>query len=218
MRFFCIFATEKVNTLNSMKRLTLIILSAVLMGCTQGGNQTQNNTDMNEQQEFSAFDVQKDFADNGFTYFTKNLILCVGDSSESNAMTIGWGGIGNYLGHDRPAVTVYVAPARYTYEFMERHPRFTIMEFDDPKVWQYMGKYSGRDGDKAAALGLHVAYTEHGTPYYLEAKTVIECETMTAWHQTADDFRNATPKEWYDGFDAGIHTIYIGEVIGAWKK
>ena len=201
-----------------MKRLTLIILSAVLMGCTQGGNQTQNNTDMNEQQEFSAFDVQKDFADNGFTYFTKNLILCVGDSSESNAMTIGWGGIGNYLGHDRPAVTVYVAPARYTYEFMERHPRFTIMEFEDPKVWQYMGKYSGRDGDKAAALGLHVAYTEHGTPYYLEAKTVIECETMTAWHQTADDFRNATPKEWYDGFDAGIHTIYIGEVIGAWKK
>ena len=201
-----------------MKRLTLIILSAVLMGCTQGGNQTQNNTDMNEQQEFSAFDVQKDFADNGFTYFTKNLILCVGDSSESNAMTIGWGGIGNYLGHDRPAVTVYVAPARYTYEFMERHPRFTIMEFEDPKVWQYMGKNSGRDGDKAAALGLHVAYTEHGTPYYLEAKTVIECETMTAWHQTADDFRNATPKEWYDGFDAGIHTIYIGEVIGAWKK
>ena len=201
-----------------MKHLTLIILSAVLMGCTQGGNQTQNNTDMNEQQEFSAFDVQKDFADNGFTYFTKNLILCVGDSSESNAMTIGWGGIGNYLGHDRPAVTVYVAPARYTYEFMERHPRFTIMEFEDPKVWQYMGKYSGRDGDKAAALGLHVAYTEHGTPYYLEAKTVIECETMTAWHQTADDFRNATPKEWYDGFEAGIHTIYIGEVIGAWKK
>ena len=193
LHFFCIFASEKINTLNIMKRLTLIILSAVLMGCTQGGDQPQNNTDMNEQQEFSAFDVQKDFADNGFTYFTKNLILCVGDSSESNAMTIGWGGIGNYLGHDRPAVTVYVAPARYTYEFMERHSRFTIMEFDDPKVWQYMGKYSGRDGDKAAALGLHVAYTEHGTPYYLEAKTVIECETMTAWHQTADDFRNATP-------------------------
>ena len=31
-------------------------------------------------------------------------------------------------------------------------------------------------------------------------------------------FRNATPKEWYDGFEAGIHTVYIGEVIGAWKR
>jgi len=168
--------------------------------------------------ELKHFDVQKDFADNGFTYFTKNLILCSGDSTENNAMTIGWGAIGNYLGHERAAVTVYVAPARYTYEFMERHPRFTIMEFDDPKVWQYMGKYSGRDGDKAAALGLHVAYTENGTPYYEEAKIVIECEIMTSWHQTAEDFRNATPKEWYEGFEAGIHTVYIGEVIGAWKR
>ena len=168
--------------------------------------------------DFTPFDVQKDFSDNGFTFFTKNLILCVGDSSESNAMTIGWGGIGNYLGHERAAVTVYVAPARYTYEFMEKHKRFTIMEFDDPAIWQYMGKYSGRDGDKAAALGLHVAYTEHGTPYYKEAKMVIECETMTAWHQTEKDFRNNTPKEWYDGFEAGIHTVYIGEVIGAWRR
>ncbi len=133
-------------------------------------------------------------------------------------MTIGWGGIGNYLGHDKPAVTVYVAPARYTYEFMERHNRFTIMEFDDPEVWKYMGKYSGRDGDKAAALGLHVAYTDNGTPYYEEASLVIECETMTAWHQTESDFRNNTPKEWYDGFDAGIHTVYIGEVLGAWRR
>ncbi len=205
---------------------------ALLAGC--GDKQKQNDkqkTAMNS--ELKAFDVQKDFADNGFTFFTKNLVLCCGDSTESNAMTIGWGGIGNYLGHERPAVTVYVAPARYTYEFMERHPRFTIMEFDDPEVWKYMGKYSGRDCEgsasgtsdseaekdkKAAALGLHVAYTEHGTPYYEEAKTVIECETMTAWHQTEQDFRSATPKEWYDGFEAGIHTVYIGEVIGAWKR
>ncbi len=197
--------------------LLVVALVAMMAGC--GDNQKQDNqqeTAMNS--ELKAFDVRSDFADNGFTFFTKNLVLCCGDSTESNAMTIGWGGIGNYLGHERAAVTVYVAPARYTYEFMERHPRFTIMEFDDPEVWKYMGKNSGRDGDKAAALGLHVAYTEHGTPYYEEAKTVIECETMTAWHQTEQDFRNATPKEWYDGFEAGIHAVYIGEVIGAWRR
>ena len=213
--------------------LVSALMMAALTGC--GGNKGQNDKqDTTMTTELKPFDVQKDFADcqglrthkkielnevsNGFTFFTKNLILCVGDSTESNAMTIGWGGIGNYLGHERAAVTVYVAPARYTYEFMERHPRFTIMEFDDPEIWKYMGKNSGRDVDKAKALGLHVAYTDNGTPYYEEAKLVIECETMTAWHQTEKDFRNNTPKEWYDGFEAGVHTVYIGEVLGAWKR
>ena len=184
------------------------MLITALTGCKE---KTMNN-------KLKPFDVQKEFADNGFTFFTKNLILCSGDTTENNAMTIGWGGIGNYLGHDRPAVTMYVAPTRYTWEFMERHNRFTLMEFEDPAVWQYMGRNSGRDGDKTAALGLHTAYTPDGTPYYEEAKLVIECEIMTSWHQNANDFRNNTPKDWYADFDAGIHTVYIGEVIGAWKR
>lgn len=200
------------------------LLLAVLAGCGGKGQDSQTHDTMTNT-ALKPFDVQKDFSDNGFTFFTKNLVLCVGDSSESNAMTIGWGAIGNYLGHERPAVTVYVAPGRYTYEFMERHKRFTIMEFDDPAVWQFFGKRSGREfadstvaDPKAAAMGLHVAYTENGTPYYEEASLVIECETMTAWHQTESDFRNATPREWYDGFAAGIHTVYIGEVLGAWRR
>lgn len=52
----------------------------------------------------------------------------------------------------------------------------------------------------------------------MEAKLVIECEIMTSWHQNENDFRSSIPKEWYADFDAGIHTIYIGEVIGAWKN
>ena len=77
------------------------LLLTMLTSC--GGNQNQNNDKQDSimNTELKPFDVQKDFTDNGFTYFTKNLILCVGDSTESNAMTIGWGGIGNYLGHER---------------------------------------------------------------------------------------------------------------------
>ena len=203
-----------------MKRQIPIILTAIIMlgfmpSCTTP-QQPKNEETMTT--ALTPFDVQQEFAKNGFNWFTENLILCSGDTAASNAMTIGWGGIGNYLGHERPAVTVYVAPARYTWQFMERYPRFTIMQFDDPEVAKYMGSHSGRDGDKAAALGLHVAYTEHGTPYYEEATTVIECETMTAWHQTEADFRNNTPKEFYDGFEAGVHTVYIGEVIAAWRR
>ena len=200
-----------------MKRQIPIILTAIIMlgfmpSCTTP-QQPKNEETMTT--ELTPFDVQQEFAKNGFNWFTENLILCSGDTAASNAMTIGWGGIGNYLGHERPAVTVYVAPARYTWQFMERYPRFTIMQFDDPEVAKYMGSHSG---DKAAALGLHVAYTEHGTPYYEEATTVIECETMTAWHQTEADFRNDTPRQWYNGFEAGIHTVYIGEGIGAWRQ
>lgn len=203
-------------------------VALAVTGCDSQQKQTPETT--MEETQLSPFDLQKEFADNGFTFFTKNLILCSGDTNESNAMTIGWGGIGNYLGHDRPSVTVYVAPGRYTWQFMERHPRFTIMEFDDPEIWKFLGRASGRDyntetleGDarkdpKAAQMGLTLAYTENGTPYYKEAKLVIECETMTAWHQTADDFRNATAREWYKEFAPGIHTVYIGEVTGAWKK
>ncbi len=202
------------------KKAPVIIAAAVcLLGiltlCTALQKQKSENTMTTG---LKPIDVQKEFSQNGFTWFTENLILCCGDTSASNAMTIGWGGIGNYLGHNRPAVTVYVAPARYTWQFMERYPRFTIMQFDDPKIARYMGSHSGRDGDKAAALGLHVAYTKHGTPYYEEASVVIECETMTAWHQTEADFRSETPRQWYKGFEAGIHTVYIGEVLGAWRR
>ena len=102
-----------------MKKLLLITL--LIIALTNCKEKSMNN-------ELQPFDVQKEFADNGFTFFTKNLILCSGDTTENNAMTIGWGGIGNYLGSDRPAVNVYVAPARYTWQFMERHKRFTIME------------------------------------------------------------------------------------------
>lgn len=218
------FAVDSSYTTYMMKKTLFMLACAALAGCSGGKKATPDTMENNN---FKPFNVQEEFVENGFSWFTRNLILCVGDSTESNAMTIGWGAIGNYLGHERPAVSVYVAPARYTYDFMERHQRFTIMQFDDPKVWQFMGKRSGREfqddtptlpDPKAAALGLTLAYTPNGTPYYKEATMVIECETMTAWHQSAADFRNSTPKEWYDGFEAGIHTVYIGEVLGAWKK
>jgi flavin reductase (DIM6/NTAB) family NADH-FMN oxidoreductase RutF len=167
---------------------------------------------------YKAINLKEEFNDNAFTFFSRAPILLSGDETAHNAMTIGWGSLGNYLGYDRLTVSVYVAPARYTYEFMERYPRFTIMEFDDERVARYMGSHSGRDGDKAAALGLHVAYTPSGTPYYTEAKTVIECQIITAFHQEAKDFRSDTPRNFYERFSAGIHAVYIGEVIGAWRK
>lgn len=158
----------------------------------------------------------------GFSFFTGDnghgLLLCSGDRQRCNAMTIGWGALGTLWGR-RPAVTVYVAEKRYTREFMDKYEYFTIMHFPDNKVVDYMGTHSGRDGDKAQALGLHTLYTENGTPYYAEADLVIECRVMYGGEQfDPKHYRSGVPRKQYENFPAGIHYQYIGEVVNAWKK
>ena len=141
-----------------MKRLIQSLALAVMLalpGITTA--QTQHG--------FKPITVEQDFDANGFNWFRHALLLAAGDRQQSNAMTIGWGGIGTLWG--RTAVTVYVAEKRYTKAFMDRSRYFTVMTFgkDRGNVLEYMGTKSGRDGDKAQALGLHTAYTVNGTPY-----------------------------------------------------
>jgi len=168
--------------------------------------------------ELTSFDVQKEFTQNGFSFFTEGLVVCTGDREESNAMTVSSGFIGTFLGYDVPAVQVHIAPARFTHDMMKRYPRFTLMRFEDNAIPQYLGTHSGRDGDKAAALGLHVAYTDNGTPYYEEAALVLECELAAEYNIDPKRFRNDTPAKWYEGFTAGYHTVFVGQVINAWRR
>lgn len=171
-----------------------------------------------EENGFKKFNVREDFTENGFQWFHDAELLAAGDREKSNAMTIGWGGIGTLWG--RTALTVYVAEKRYTKEFMDRSEYFTVMAFDvaHSNVLTYMGRQSGRDGDKAKALGLHTAYTENGTPYYTEAEMVIECRIMYAAPFDPQYFKSDAPKNMYRNFPAGVHTMYIGEVVNAWRK
>ena len=183
-----------------------------------------------EENGFKKFNVREDFTENGFQWFHDAELLAAGDKDKSNAMTIGWGGIGTLWG--RTALTVYVAEKRYTKEFMDKAEYFTVMAFDvkDSKVLNYMGTKSGRDDDrsatqgdacpdkKAQALGLHTAYTANGTPYYTEAAMVIECKIMYAAPFDPQYFKSDAPKRMYANFPAGIHSMYIGEVVNAWKK
>ena len=171
--------------------------------------------------QFTEFNVTEEWDENPFTFFKgSGLLLAVGDKESNNAMTIGWGSLGNIwrsLGNS--TVTVYVAEGRYTYQFMEKYKYFTVMAFDEQhkNILEYMGTHSGRDGDKAKHLGLHTLYTENGTPYYEEASMVLECEIIYK-----DAFRpecmNDSVKKFYEGFDAGVHHMYIGNIVKALKK
>jgi len=51
-------------------------------------------------------------------------LLTVGKKEKFNAMTISWGGLGTIW--NKPIVTVYVKPIRYTYELMENNDYFTV--------------------------------------------------------------------------------------------
>jgi flavin reductase (DIM6/NTAB) family NADH-FMN oxidoreductase RutF len=180
-----------------------------------------------EDNGFKKFSVEEAFEDNGFQWFRDAQLLCAGNKEKSNAMTIGWGGIGTFW--QRPALTVYVAEQRYTKKFMDDSEFFTVMSFDvkdsrsaegrlqGKKVLNYMGTKSGRDGDKAQALGLHTAYTANGTPYFTEATMVIECKIMYAAPLDPQHFKSDVPKKVY-GNPASVHSMYIGEVVNAWKK
>ena len=202
-----------------MKKSTVItaLVAILTMAVTPAFAQEEDNGE-HQLSGFKKFNVREDFTENGFQWFHNAELLAAGDKEKSNAMTIGWGGIGTLWG--RTALTVYVAEKRYTKEFMDNSEYFTVMSFDvkDSKVLTYMGTKSGRDEDKAQALGLHTAYTENGTPYYIEAAMVIECKIMYAAPFDPQHFKSDAPKRMYANFPAGIHSMYIGEVVNAWKK
>ena len=88
---------------------------------------------------FKPVTLEQDFVDNGFSWFRHALLLAAGDREQSNAMAIGWGGIGTLW--RKTAVTVYVAENRYTKQFMDRSQYFTVMAFSDRKdeIMEYMG-------------------------------------------------------------------------------
>ncbi len=187
---------------------------------TYGGEKEKDMEQPIEKAVFTEFDYTDDFDGNPFTWFKgSGLLMAVGDKDNHNAMTIGWGALGNVWGANVNTITVYVAPARYTYQFMEKYKYFTVMTFDEDHkdVLAYMGSHSGRDGNKEEALGLHVAYTEHGAPYYLEASEVYECEIIYRDPFDPAGFEEI-PRKRYENFPAGIHHMYIGKILSAKRK
>jgi len=47
---------------------------------------------------------------------------------------------------------------------------------------------------------------------------VIECKIMYAAPFDPHYFKSDVPKNMYENFPADVHSMYIGEVVNAWKK
>ena len=86
------------------------------------------------------------------------MLITAGTEESYNTMTASWGHIGSIWGHGSRAATscVYLRPQRYTKEFVDREPLYTLSFFDPEykNALGYLGSHSGRDEDKVAKMGL----------------------------------------------------------------
>ncbi len=145
------------------------------------------------------------------------MALAAGKEGDMNTMTIGWGDLGVLWG--KPIFTVYVSTDRYTNEFMQRYPYFTVMALPERhhEALRYIGSHSGREGDKLTPAGLHASFTALGNPIFDEANLAIECRTIYS-HQFEAEKLDPDVRAFYERTRLGRHVAYIGEIVNVWEK
>ena len=143
-------------------------------------------------------------------------LLASGDfaSGAFNFMTVAWGSLG-YM-WERPLAMIVVRPTRYTYEFLEKYPDFTLCQFSKEysKKLAWCGANSGRQVDKVKHTGLTPeAGRLVAAPVFAEAELVLECRKIY-W----SDF---DPAHFVAGYiegnypDKDYHRVYFGEILAA---
>ena len=142
-------------------------------------------------------------------------LLTAGDFAEGryNTMTVSWLFVGVMWA--KPVAQVVARPQRYTREFLDAYPTFTLSLFPEQyrPALQLLGTKSGRDGDKIAESGLTpVASTAVAAPSFAEAELVIEMKKLFAQKLDPASFVDTgLIPSLYPGRD--FHTLYIGEML-----
>lgn len=198
-----------------MKKLLIMAFAAALMAaCSPKQEET---TMKNENPTLQKIDP-KELDGNVIKMFDEDwMVVSAGNKDSMNLMTISWGGLGELW--NKPVATVYVAPQRFTYHFLDSEEYYTICHFDSTyrEKLTYLGTKSGRDEDKVKGSGLTVNFTELGNPIYEEADLVIECRKI--YH---DNFRRDRLQQeqldWYEDRQVDPHGLFIGEIVNMWVK
>ncbi|MDR1927271.1 MAG: flavin reductase [Oscillospiraceae bacterium] len=145
-------------------------------------------------------------------------LLSAGTAEQWNAMTVSWGGIGEIWGFD--AAFVFVRPQRYTKEFIDASPYFTLSFFGERKgaaqeILSLCGKKSGRDCDKMAEAGL-TPQCEGAAVWPKEAELALICRKAAAQVLDPKGFIDARIAGNYS--DRDYHTMYVGEILRVCQK
>ena len=189
--------------------------------------QTENNQKEEEEfmkKELIPTDVFEDMKLlDSFTTPKMPAIVSAGTKESHNSCVIGWGLLG--VAWSKPLFIVYVKPDRYTYQFMEKSDYFTVSFIKKSlyKKFRIYGNKSGRDINKEEESGAQIQFLDNGGITFKEAEEVYVCKMM-AKIQLED--KNLSPEiiEFYDKASTLFkqtkqpHDVYIGEIIGHYKK
>ena len=148
---------------------------------------------------------------NPFSCFDRDwALLTAGSLSSYNSMTISWGSMGTSW--NKPIVTVYVRPDRYTWKFLQENELFTVSFYPEEQreALMKMGRLSGRDVDKAAAARL-TPCAAGGSVSFREASRTLICRKIYMNQLN----RSALPAEAAKIYQNGIepHYLIMGEVL-----
>ena len=159
------------------------------------------------------FDLDHAFAKTVKLLKDPGVLLCgVNDIGKANLMAIGWATFGIVWG--RPVATVFVRPSRYTYEFLESIPDFSInvMHHDLSDAVTWLGTVSGRDCDKLAECGLTLAPARQiNTPVVEQAIIKYECSVIHRNDVVRAALSRSVAQSYYPRDD--YHRIYYGEIV-----
>ena len=149
---------------------------------------------------------------NPFERFDKDwALLTAGTPERFNSMTISWGSMGTIW--NRPILTVYVRPDRYTCGFLSGNDLFTVSFYPERcrQALTTMGSLSGRDADKPKAAGLTPRMLE-GAVTYAEAEETFVCRKIYMAQMRREDVPDFALKIYQNGVEP--HYNVMGEVIG----
>lgn len=173
---------------------------------------------------FEEIDVEKIMINPPTEIGKKWMLLTAGTEAEGyNTMTIAWGHMGAIWEEKKhggafPTFICYVRPSRYTKEFVDREPYFTLCSFPEERrrALGYLGHHSGRDEDKVAKAGLTPVFAD-GTTYFAEAETVYICEKIYHAPLKEEGFVDRSLIDAnYPNRD--FHEMYIGKIVKILKK
>lgn len=138
-------------------------------------------------------------------------LLTAGNASHYNTMTISWGSVGCLW--NRPVVTVYVRPSRYTDHFLQTGDFFTVSFYDEShrKALGLLGTLSGRDTDKIATAGFTPVKAGESVTFE-QAETTLVCKKLFCQDMKAEQIPEEIREKFYLEGEAP-HRIYIGEIL-----
>ncbi len=157
-----------------------------------------------------------------FELFEKQwALVAAGNLDRFNCCTLSWGGMGTLW--NRPVVTVYLHPSRYTREFLMENDTFTVSFFPEAcrKALGILGSRSGRDGDKVEDSGLTPEPLGESVGFR-EAELSFLCRKLYQHPFSKEDlapelqeYYRAHPAV-YPPDEAGLwqpHWVFVGEVV-----